>query len=189
MVGESNKKVKQVPTYYGAGTHRLVYKAVGFATGLTVTAYIWNASLTKSGLQTFTEVSDGLYYLDYSFAAVGDYFGKFYEDGTGTVMGSFRVVAALSEAAVTKLEASAGTIVIGTVSWDNTNATTTVFYSDDITEATADHFNGRIVIFTTGDLTEQATDITDYQLSAGEGRFTVTALTEAPADNVTFVIV
>jgi len=94
-----------------------------------------------------------------------------------------------SSDAADKLEASAETIVTGTVSHDNTAASTTVFYSDDITEATADHFNGRIVIFTSGALQYQATDITDYALVAGEGQFTVTALTEAPADNVTFVIV
>ena len=77
----------------------------------------------------------------------------------------------------------------GTVSHDNTAASTTVFYCDDITEATADHFNGRIVIFTSGDLQYQATSISGYELAAGEGKFTVVALTEAPADNVTFVIV
>ena len=37
--------------------------------------------------------------------------------------------------------------------------------------------------------TNQATDITDYELDTGESHFTVTALTEPPADNVTFVIV
>ncbi len=84
---------------------------------------------------------------------------------------------------------SATTLVSGTVSHDNTPATTTVFFSDDVTEATADHYNGRIVIFTSGALQNQATDITDYELSAGEGKFTVTALTEAPGDNITFVIV
>ncbi len=99
------------------------------------------------------------------------------------------VTDALTVAAATKLATSAGTMVTGTVSHDNTAASTTVFYSDDITEATADHYNGRIVIFTSGDLQYQATDITDYELAAGEGKFTVTALTEAPADNVTFIIV
>ena len=94
-----------------------------------------------------------------------------------------------SSDAADKLEASAETIVVGTVSHDNTASSTTVFYSDDITEATADHYNGRIIIFTSGDLIRQATDITDYALDTGEGKFTVTALTEAPADNVTFVIV
>jgi hypothetical protein len=94
-----------------------------------------------------------------------------------------------SSTAADNLEASAETIVTGTVSHDNTAASTTVFYSDDITEATADHFNGRIVIFTSGVLQYQATDITDYALDTGEGKFTVTALTEAPGDNDTFVIV
>ena len=94
-----------------------------------------------------------------------------------------------SSDAADRLEASAETIVKGTVSHDNTAASTTVFYSHDITEATADHFNGRIVIFTSGDLIYQATDITDYELDTGEGKLTVTVLTEAPADNVTFVIV
>ena len=87
------------------------------------------------------------------------------------------------------MQKAGSTIVTGTVSHDNTPATTTVFYCDDITEATADHFNGRIIIFTSGPLLNQATDITDYALKAGEGKFTVTALTEAPGDNVTFVIV
>ena len=99
------------------------------------------------------------------------------------------VTDALTAAAAAKLALSAGTIVTGTVSHDNTVSTTTVFYCDDITEATADHFNGRIVIFTSGALQNQATDITDYALVSSEGKFTTTALTEAPADNVTFIIV
>jgi hypothetical protein len=99
------------------------------------------------------------------------------------------VTDALTAAAATKIALSAGTIVPGTVSHDNTAATTTVFYSDDITEAVADHYNGRIVIFTSGTLENEATDISDYELVAGEGKFTVTALTSAPADNVTFIII
>ena len=179
-----------MPTYYGTGTHRLIYKSQDFATGLTVTAYFWNAALTKSALQTFTEHSDGLYYLDYNFATEGTHCGKFYEGGTGTVAGSFRIVPdALSSAGMVKLEASAGTIVIGTVSHDNTVASTSVFYCDNIAEATADHFNGRIVIFTSGDLIYQATDIIDYELDTGEGKFTVSALTEAPGDDDTFIII
>jgi len=99
------------------------------------------------------------------------------------------VTDALTTAAATKIALSAGTIVVGTVSHDNTAATTTVFYCDDITEATADHYNGRIVIFTSGALQYQASDITDYELDTGEGKFTVTALTEAAPDDTTFIIV
>ena len=79
-------------------------------------------------------------------------------------------------------------VLAGTV--DNTVApTTTVFEADDITTAAADHYNGRTIIFTSGTLQYQATDITDYALVAGRGRFTVTALTSAPANDVTFLIV
>lgn len=172
-------------TFYGTGTHRLIYKSGNFATGLTVTAYIWNASLTKSGLQTFTEVSDGLYYLDYSFAAEGIYFGKFYEGGTGTTSGSFRIVAdAMSSAGMAKLEASAGTIVVGAAA---TGTLSTTQMTTDLTEITDDHYNGRIVIFTSGVLQNQATDITDYD--GGTKMFTFTGITEAPSDGDSFVIV
>lgn len=88
-----------------------------------------------------------------------------------------------------KISKAGSTIVVGTV--DNTvfAPTTTEFEADDITEATDDHFNGRVVIFTSGALKDQATDITDYTLTGGRGHFTVTAMTEAPANNDTFVIV
>jgi len=78
-------------TLYGTGEHRLVYKAEGFATGLTVTGYIWSPTLVKSDLQTFTEADEGFYYLDYTFAALGAHFGKFYEDGTVKTTGTYRV--------------------------------------------------------------------------------------------------
>jgi len=106
-----------------------------------------------------------------------------------TVVDAIKVVTdALTAAAAAKLALSAGQIVTGTV--DNDVApTTTVFEADDITEATADHFNGRIVIFTSGNLAGQATDITDYELNGSNGKFTVTALTEAPANDDTFIII
>jgi hypothetical protein len=104
-------------------------------------------------------------------------------------MSSDAVAISGSTAAADKLEASAETIVVGTVSNANTVPSTTVFAADDITEATADHYIGRIVIWTSGALIYQATDITDYALDTGEGKFTVTAMTEAPANNDTFVIV
>ena len=64
--------------------------------------------------------------------------------------------------------------------------TTTEFQADDITEATADHYIGRIVTWLTGALTGQSTDITDYANVGGIGQFTVTAMTDAPANNDTF---
>lgn len=66
------------------------------------------------------------------------------------------------------------------------SASTTVFVTD-LTEATDDHYIGRTVIFTSGALTGQASDITDY--NGTTKAITVTALTEAPANGVTFEIV
>lgn len=87
---------------------------------------------------------------------------------------------------------AAGTITPGTVYNDGGTyaASTTVFYSDDITTSVADHWIGRRIIFTSGTLIGQATAITDYAFTAGlYGTFTVAALTSAPADNVTFIVV
>lgn len=67
--------------------------------------------------------------------------------------------------------------------------TTTQFETDDITEATADHFKDRVVIFRGGVLDGQAKDITAYSLVGGRGRFTVSTLTDAPVDGQLFIIV
>lgn len=94
-------------------------------------------------------------------------------------------------AAATRLALSANQVIPGTVdtATNGHTPTTTEFQADDITEATADHFNGRVVIFTSGALAGQASDITDYAAVGGIGQFTVTAMTEAPANNDAFVIV
>lgn len=81
---------------------------------------------------------------------------------------------------------SASTLGLVSTAVNDASATTTSFVTD-LTEATNDHYNGRIIIFTSGALANQATDITDYNGSTKA--VTVTALTEAPADNDTFVIV
>jgi hypothetical protein len=71
-----------------------------------------------------------------------------------------------------------GAAVTGTLS---TTAMTT-----NLTETTDDHFNGRIITWTSGVLDKQATDITDYIGSTKELIFT--AVTEAPSNTDTFVI-
>ena len=67
--------------------------------------------------------------------------------------------------------------------------TVTEFQADDVTEGTPDHYNGRVIIWLTGSLAGQATDITDYVAVGGIGQFTVTALTEPPSNNDTGIIV
>jgi hypothetical protein len=100
------------------------------------------------------------------------------------------VTTALGSAAAAQLNLSANQIITFTVDTVvNTHTpTTTEFQADDITEATADHYNGRIIVWTTGALAGQATDITDYALVTTIGQFTVTAMTEAPANNDTGII-
>lgn len=68
-----------------------------------------------------------------------------------------------------------------------TGTLTTTTMTTDLTEATDDHYNGRSVVFTSGALTGQATDITDY--TGSTKLITMTALTEAPSNGTTFKIV
>ena len=56
-----------------------------------------------------------------------------------------------------------------------------------LTEATDDHYNGRVIIWTSGVLSAQATNITDYD--GATKMLTYTAVTEAPAADDEFVIV
>lgn len=91
-----------------------------------------------------------------------------------------------------QLEASAG-IIIGEVDNGTFTATTTELeglrLSPNTTEeATNDHYNGRLILFTTGNLLGQMTDITDYTQANSKEKFTYTALTEAPADNDRYVV-
>ena len=89
-----------------------------------------------------------------------------------------------SSEAADNLEASAETIVVGAAT---STLLTTTQMSTNLTEATNNHYNGRIIIFTSGDLQDQATDITGYDGVTKTLTFTV--LTEAPADADAFVIV
>jgi hypothetical protein len=94
------------------------------------------------------------------------------------------VAISTSTTAADNLEASAKTIVVGEAAagtLSTTQMTTT------LTEATNDHYNGRIIIWTSGALINQATDITDYD--GASKLLTFTAVTEAPGEGNTFVIV
>ena len=89
-----------------------------------------------------------------------------------------------SATAATNLSASALGIVVGAAT--ATTLTTTTM-STGLSEATDDHYIGRIIVWTSGVLLNQATDITDY--TGSTKLLTFTAVTEAPSDTDTFVIV
>ncbi len=91
-----------------------------------------------------------------------------------------------------QLEANQG-IIIGEVDTGTFTATTTALeafrlWPNQTEETTADHYNARNILFTSGNLLGQMTDITDYVLANSKEKFTYTALTEAPADGDRFVV-
>jgi len=77
---------------YESGRTRLFYKAKGFREGVAVTAKFWGEDLTALQIQTFTELEEGLYYLDYCFPDIGVYVAIVYEDGVKTLAKVFRVL-------------------------------------------------------------------------------------------------
>ena len=89
-----------------------------------------------------------------------------------------------SASAASQLALSAVTIVNG-AAIAGTLSTTQM--TTDLTEATNDHYKGRIIIWTSGVLMNQATDITAY--TGASKLLTYTATTEAPTATDTFVIV
>ena len=109
---------------------------------------------------------------------------------TGNVGGSVADLLAISgsTAAADNLEASAETIIVDTVG-ASFSETTTAFQGGGTATLSAvdDFYNGRIVIFTSGALQNQASDITDY--TGATKVFTVTALTSAASDGDSFVVV
>jgi|MDSZ01.2.fsa_nt_gb hypothetical protein len=87
-------------------------------------------------------------------------------------------------ASYANLEASAGTIIKSTATSGSHSLTTMI---TNLTEATDDHFNGRVLIFTDNALSGQATNITDY--NGTTKTLTFSQLTDTPASGQGFVIV
>lgn len=85
--------------------------------------------------------------------------------------------------AADNLEESAKGVVTGTVA----SGSTTTTIKTNLTESTNDHYNGRTIVFITGALAGQVSTVSDYSGSSKD--LTVTALTEAPANTDTFVLV
>ena len=86
--------------------------------------------------------------------------------------------------AADNLEESATTIVVGAA---EAGTLSTTEMTSDLAEATDDHYIGRTVIWVTGVLAGQASDITDYLGSTG--KLTYSTVTDAPSATDVFVIV
>lgn len=84
-------------------------------------------------------------------------------------------------------------IIIGEVDTATEASTTTTLeafrIAPNTTESTVDDFyNGRLITFTTGNLTGQQTDITDFTNQNSKERYTFSTLTAAPDDASRFVV-
>jgi hypothetical protein len=84
----------------------------------------------------------------------------------------------------TKLALSADTMEVGTAI---AGTLSTTEMTTDLTEITDNHYNGRILIWTSGTLLRQVASITGYVGSTK--KLTFTAVTEAPIANDTWIIV
>lgn len=82
------------------------------------------------------------------------------------------------------LAASAGVIVKATATG---TPTTTTMAATGLSEDTDDHYNGRVIIWTSGVLIDQATEITDY--TGSTNLFTFTAVTEVASATDTFIVI
>lgn len=89
-----------------------------------------------------------------------------------------------SAAAAIQLALSTGTIIVGTATSDTLSTTE---MSSDITGYGDDHFNGRVLIWTSGDLMAQARRVEAY--TEVEGIIQFSTATEAPEAGDTFIIV
>lgn len=116
---------------------------------------------------------------------------------TGTANLQTRVPAALTNGAIdanltrinddanaaARLALSAAQMIPGTA----VSGTLTITQmTTDLAETTADHYNGRLILFTSGNLAGQVSTVEDY---ATNGTITMSAVTEAPSNNDTFLLV
>lgn len=153
------------------------YARLGAPAGASVSADVAAVKVDTAAILVDTGTT-----LDGKIDAIDDY--------VDTEVAAIKAVTdALGATAAGRLQTAVLAEQTGTIDTAAFSPTTTEFEADDITEATADHYNGRVIIFTSGALQYQATSISDYALSGGRGHFTVPALTEAPANNDTFIIV
>lgn len=84
-----------------------------------------------------------------------------------------------------------GTVAASPQPTNNSLTERATFYATNITNSEADTYIGRLIIFTSGTLAGQATDIRDYSYDQNEskGFFTTTNTTSVPVSGNTFIIV
>ena len=77
--------------FFDGGINRVWYRPVNFLEGLDVKLRLWDPDLIKKDLIDFTELEEGLYYLDYSFNKRGSWIGIVYEDEVKVTSTTFNI--------------------------------------------------------------------------------------------------
>lgn len=95
------------------------------------------------------------------------------------------VTDALTAAAATKLAASSGQIIVGAV---DAGTLSTTEMTTDLAETTDSHYDDCLIIFTTGVLAGQRSEVTTYTGAGGTGLILHPATTEAPSAGDGFVL-
>lgn len=136
----------------------------------------------------WAEIGNGYYFYHYPNGC-WDTFGEtgftFRASGAIDAAPRFRVVAIDSEdLGWASILLAGGQIISGVASG---TPTTTTMPASTLASTANDHWNGRIIIWTSGTLAGQATDITDYVDSSRT--FTFTAVTVAATAADTFIII
>ena len=165
-------------------------------------AAYWKWFVQSGGTADFDD--QDIAYGDHEQEVTGDIGGKVLGGGSGTIAGTgaradlpdapnptaVEAIQQLTASAATKLNASADTMIIGTVNDANFTPTTTEFRVTGITDAEENQYKNRRLIVTSGTLIRQVTSITASSLVSGETHFTVSpALTQALADGDTVLVV
>lgn len=78
-------------TFFDEGVNRIWYRPSNFLEGLEVKIRLWDPDLMRSLYIDFTELEEGLYYLDYSFNKRGPWVGIIYENDTKITSTTFTV--------------------------------------------------------------------------------------------------
>lgn len=150
--------------------------ATGEAAGQPQVSKNGATPVNTTGTLVTINATQGLYYVELTGAEL---------DTLGWVLVTYKDTdTAVAREVVQVLPGAFPTIIVGEAT---AGTLSTTQMTTDLTETTDDHYLGRLIIFTSGNLYGQATDITDY--NGTSKMFTFTALTEAMSAGDQFVIV
>jgi hypothetical protein len=190
MPGDYELHLPDAAIASAAGVHRVAIQLKGATNMVPVNALVLLTSAdlqdtVRAGLTALpnaaAEAAGGLY-------TRGSGAGQITQDGNGRIDTNFVAMGGNTTKAA-NLTSAADAMITDSVTTAGFSPTTTEFEAATIATAATGHWIGRIVIFTSGTLIRQQGLITAYSLVSGRGHFTVSTLTSAPANAVTFIIV